>query len=91
MEILKTLPPELYALAIVILLWISRELYAAKKSRDEKDSSLLQQNTIAIVQLTTEMKNFKEWFLNINTRVENNERDIDAFHQFKREHMKNGN
>lgn len=91
MDLLKEVPVNLLLLIIAVLLWISKELWGLKKKELERDANLLLQNTQAIATLTTEIKSLKEWLLSFNTRLDNSEKDLDALHQFKREHMKNGN
>ena len=88
-EALKEAPSWFLIIVILTLIWIYRDLKSdVKKDKDEqaKQSAFsLQQNTIALIELKSEVKNLNQNLMSMNTRMDNMEQDVDALHAWRRE------
>lgn len=88
-SIIKDLPPSVQALIIVVLFWVANKMFNDRQKTSDKHDETLQQNTLALVELRTEVRSLKEVFYRVNTKVDNLESDVNALHRTKREKSNN--
>lgn len=85
MDVLREVPTPILIVFIAILVWVLNKLWEVSQKAHEKKEDLLQQNTIALVELKTEMRNFRETLEKISRKVDNHDDDINALHKARRE------
>ena len=84
MDMVKELSPALLVITIGLLVYLlkflANDFWQDAKERGAKWETLINQNTMALLELKIEMKHIVETFQNLHTRVENIEDDLDAAH-----------
>lgn len=84
MELLKEVPQSVLMIIVLVLLWLAKELWEMKKKQSSKESELLQQNTIALIELKVEVKALKEVIAPLLRKIEGLEEDVNTLHEAKR-------
>jgi uncharacterized protein YoxC len=85
MDTLSEAPPYLLIAVIVVLCWLVKELWDYRKRISNKHDSLLQQNTLALVELKVEVKNLKETISPLLRKTEKLEKDVNSLHEARRQ------
>lgn len=77
---LKNLPngtrESILSIILLVLIWIAKELWDSQKKDNYRKSDLLQQNTLALVELRVEVKALKEMITPLVNKIEIIEEDL---------------
>lgn len=83
-EALNAAPAWFLVILVLILLYFVVDSWKEKKEADKSRNFVLQQNTIALVELKAAIKGLEDRMLDQHTRIDNLEDDVDALHKHRR-------